>query len=150
MDINTYYDSILSDAVNWLESVDDDKFLDDFLAIHETSTGPTVDEFIKSISDFDTYKLFGLNSQSTILTTKSDSYIENHIKASYLKKIALLGSNNSNFANITHGKETNLSQLKTLQINSMKLSSDSFYLNGHKNFHLENIFDEVEDDRLVA
>ena len=140
MDINTYYDSILSDAVNWLESVDDDKFLDDFLAIHKTSTGPTVDEFIELISDFDTYKLFGLNSQSPILTTKSDSYIENHINASYLKKIALLGSNTSKFANIIHGKETNPSQLKTLQVNSMKLSNDSFHLNGHENFYLENIY----------
>lgn len=150
MDINTYYDSILSDAVSWLENVNDDKFLDDFLAIHETSIGPTVDEFIESIGDFDTYKLFGVNSQSTILTTKSDSYIENHINASYLKKIALLGSNTSKFANIIHGKETNPSQLKTLQVNSMKLSNDSFHLNGHENFYLENIFDEVEDDRLVA
>ena len=39
----------LQEAKNWLENVDADEFLNDFVELQDQACGPTVDEFIKNV-----------------------------------------------------------------------------------------------------
>lgn len=57
--MNTYYESILESATEWLDTVDENVFLQDFLELQNNATGPTIDEFLATFS-ISTNSLFGL------------------------------------------------------------------------------------------
>lgn len=44
--MNNKYEAILEAATEWLDNVDADEFLENFLVLQEQATGPTVHEFL--------------------------------------------------------------------------------------------------------
>ena len=72
--MNKHHEIALQEAKNWLENVDADEFLNDFLELQDQACGPTVDEFIKNVLesgnaglakfyipvDVDSFKLSGI------------------------------------------------------------------------------------------
>lgn len=53
--MNKKYEAILKSAKDLLENMDDDVFLDKFLALQEHATGPNIDEFMSSTSTSDSF-----------------------------------------------------------------------------------------------
>ena len=47
--MNKHHEIALQEAKNWLENVDADEFLNDFVELQDQACGPTVDEFIKNV-----------------------------------------------------------------------------------------------------
>ena len=47
--MNKHHEIALQEAKNWLENVDADEFLNDFLELQDQACGPTVDEFVQAL-----------------------------------------------------------------------------------------------------
>lgn len=60
--MNKHHEIALQEAKNWLENVDADEFLNDFLELQDQACGPTVDEFMQALH-IPTYALFGLTNE---------------------------------------------------------------------------------------
>ena len=50
--MNKHHEIALQEAKNWLENVDADEFLNDFLELQDQACGPTVDEFMQALKSF--------------------------------------------------------------------------------------------------
>lgn len=139
MDINEYYDTILKDAQNWLQNVEDEHFLNEFLAIHESSIGPTVEEFIHHVANFDTYKLFNIDRESL-----SDFHINyNDISCLNTKNnFKVIKNLNKDFSNILYGEE--LSQITVVK--SKKLSVENLGFTNRTNTNKSYVFSTSLDE----